>query len=63
MRWRGARAGRNLALSLQLADVVMDEARGLYMDFERTQHLPRFLRQLRQSSLALLATTREPFPA
>ena len=53
---------RNLALSLQLADLVTNDAHALYADFEPTQQLPRFLRQLRQSSLALLAATREPFP-
>jgi hypothetical protein len=53
--------GRNLARSLSVADRVTDEARALYVDCDRARVLPRLLRALRQSSLELLVTTREPF--
>jgi len=64
-QWRVTRRAaslRNLAQSLQLADLVTDERLALYADFEPQQQLPQFLRQIRQSALALLAQTGEPFP-
>jgi len=42
--------------------MVTDERLALYADFEPQQQLPQFLRQIRQSALALLAQTGEPFP-